>query len=99
MKDKVGKQHFYRFLGSNQGIEILLNNREHQKIGALKWKTEGSMYTLYWRFSNIPFELYTYVLAKILQNGATFIQKLTPGFKNYVRNLENFRQAVKSPKS
>ena len=43
--------------------------------------------------------LYTYVLAKILQNGAKFIQKLTPGFKNHMRNLSNFRQAVESPKS
>ena len=28
-----------------------------------------------------------------------FIQKLTPGFKNHMRNLDNFRQAVESPKS
>ena len=41
---------------------------------------------------------YTCVLAKILQNGAKFIQKLTPIFKNRMRNLNNFRQAVKSPK-
>ena len=41
---------------------------------------------------------YTYVLAKILQNGAKFIQKLTPISKNRMRNLNNFRQAVKSPK-
>ena len=26
------------------------------------------------------------------------MQKLTPGFKNHMRNLDNFRQAVKSPK-
>ena len=43
--------------------------------------------------------LYTYFLAKILQNVAKFIQKLTPGFKNHMRNLDNFRQAVESPKS
>ena len=42
---------------------------------------------------------YTYVLGKVSQNGATFIQKLPPGFKNYMRNLNNFRQAVKNPKS
>ena len=41
----------------------------------------------------------TYILAKLLQNGAKFIQELTPGFKNYMRNLDNFRQAVESPKS
>ena len=44
--------------------------------------------------SSIPID--TYVLAKLLQNGTKFIQKLTPGFKNHMRN---FRQAVKSPKS
>ena len=47
----------------------------------------------------IPFTFYTYVLAKILQNGAKFIQKLTPGFKNHMTNLENIRQALESPKS
>ena len=46
-----------------------------------------------------PFSLaYTYVLVKILQNGAKCMQKLTPGFKNIIRNLDNFRQAVESPK-
>ena len=53
---------------------------------------------MYWCFKKIPFGLSTYVLAKILQNGAKFIQKLTPGFKNGMRNLHNFRQAVESPK-
>ena len=41
----------------------------------------------------------TSILAKLLQNGAKFIQKLTPGFKNHMKNLDNFRQAVESPKS
>ena len=45
-----------------------------------------------------PFSLaYTYVLAKLLENGAKFIQKQTLGFKNRMRNLDNFRQAVESP--
>ena len=39
------------------------------------------------------------VLAVILQNGAKFIQKLTPGFKNHMRNLDSFGKAVESPKS
>ena len=43
-----------------------------------------------------PFEE-DYVLAKILQNGPKFIQKLTPGFKNHMRNLSNFRREVESP--
>ena len=42
---------------------------------------------------------YAYVLAKLLQNDATFTQKLASGFKNHMRNLNNFRQAVQSPKS
>ena len=46
------------------------------------------------RFQKIRFKLYTYVLVKILQNGAKFIQKLTPGFKNHMRSL-----AVEIPKS
>ena len=44
------------------------------------------------------FTLYTYVLAKVLKNGAELIWRLTPGFKNYMRNLGKFRQAVESPK-
>ena len=50
-----------------------------------------------WGFKKIPFKLYTYVLSKILQNGAKF-RYAKAGFKNY-RNLNNFRQAVESPKS
>ena len=46
----------------------------------------------------MPFTLYTYVFAKVLQNGAKFIQKLTAGFKNHMKNLNNFRQTVESPK-
>ena len=43
--------------------------------------------------------LYTYILVKLLQNRVKFIQKLTPGFKNHMRNFDNFRQAVESLKS
>ena len=35
--------------------------------------------------------IYTYVLAKILRNDAKPVQKLTPGLKNHIRNLENFQ--------
>ena len=31
------------------------------------------------------------------QNGARFLQKLTTGFKNDMRNFDNFAQAVESP--
>ena len=74
-----------QFLGSNLGVEIFLKKKEHQKKGAL--------YTLYWGFKKIPFTLYTYVLYK------KFVQKLTLCFKNHMRNLDNFRQAVESPKN
>ena len=74
-------------------FEIFLKNRENQKKGALK-QIETPLYILFWGFKKIQYTLYTYVLAKILQNGAKFIQKLTPAFKNHIKNLENFRQAV-----
>ena len=35
----------------------------------------------------------------VITNMAKFIQKLTPGFKNQMRNWDNFRKAVESPKS
>ena len=65
----------------------------------LTWQIEASLYTLYWGFKKIPFTLYNYAFAKILQKGPKFMQKLTPGFKNHMRNLENFRQPLKIPKS
>ena len=71
---------------------ILEANLEEQR-----WKIEASLYTLHLSFKKIPFTLYT--LAKILQNGAKFIQKLTSGFKNYMNNLDKLRQAVESTKS
>ena len=33
-----------------------------------------------------------------IQNGTKFLQKLTPAFKNHMRNLDKFRQAVENPK-
>ena len=89
----------YHFAGSNLGVEKFLKKREHQKKGALKEKIETSLCTLYWGFKNIPFILYIYVLPKILQNAAKFIQKLTPCFKNHMRNLGNLRKVAESPKS
>ena len=58
-----------------------------------------SLHTLCWNFKVIPFTVYTYISARILQNDAKFKQKPTPGLKNYMRNLDNFRQAVESPKT
>ena len=87
----------YQFLGSNLGVEIYLKRREHQKKAALK--IEASQYILYWGFKKMSFKLYIYVLGKILQDGAKFIQKLTSDFKDHIRNLENLRKSVESPKS
>ena len=70
---------------------------EHRKKGVFKQKIEASLYTLDCGFKKIPFTLYTYVLAKILQNGGKF-RYTKAGSKNY-RNLNNFRQALESPKS
>ena len=98
LKEQGDKQHFYQFVGSNWVIEIFLKKREHQIKGEIKQKIEASLYTLYWGFKKIPFTLFTYVLAKILQNGTKYIQKLIPSFKNHMMNLD-FRQAVKSPKN
>ena len=79
----------YKFVGFNLGVEILLKKREHHKNCVLKQKSEASLYTLYWDFKIIPFTLYTYVLAKILQNGAKFIQKTNSSFK---KSHEKFGQ-------
>ena len=51
-----------------------MKKRKHRKKGALKKKIEVSLHALYWGFNKIPFTFYTYVLAKILQNGAKFIK-------------------------
>ena len=87
---------FTNLLVQTVGLDIF--KWEHQKKCALKQNIEASFYTLHWGLKKITFTLYTYVLAKILQNGAKFIQKLIPGFKNYLRNSNNFRQAVESQK-
>ena len=79
------------------GVEIL--KKVHHKKGVLKQKSDASLYTLYWDFKIIPFTVYTYVLAEISQNGAKLIQKTESWFKKSQRNLDNFRQAVESPKS
>ena len=69
--------------------------REYQKKGVLKEKTQDSLYTLDWYFKKIPFTIYTYVSAKILQNGGK-LRYAKADLENY-RNLNNFREAVVSP--
>ena len=79
-----------QFFGSNLWVQMFLKMREYQKKkGVLKQKIEASLYTLDWGFKKIPFTVYTYVLAKILQNGAKF-RYAKAGLENY-RNLNNFR--------
>ena len=95
VKDEYG----YEFVCFNLGVEIFLKKREHHEKIVVKQKIEASLYTLYCYFKIIPFTRYTYFLAKILQNGAKFIQKADSWFKNHMRNLDNFRQAVEDPKS
>ena len=98
LKDKGGKNTVNQFFGSNLWVLIFLKTKEYQKIrNLLKQKIEVSLYTLDCGFKKLPFTLYTYVLAKILQNGAKF-RYVKAGFKSY-KNLNNFRQAVESPKS
>ena len=94
---RIVKNIVNQFFDSKLWVQIFLKMREYQKKGALKQKIEDSMYTLDWDFKKISFTLHTFVSAKILQNGAKF-RYAKAGFKNY-RNLNNFRQAVESPKS
>ena len=89
----------YYFVGSSLRVEIFLKKREQKEKGALKKNIEAPPYIFYWGLKKIPFTTYDYVQAKILQNGAKFLQKLTSGFKTHLRNLDKFRQAVESPKS
>ena len=57
------------------------------------------LFTLCIRVSRKFYLHLCFKLRYYIQNGAKFLQKLTPGFKNHMRNLDNFRQAVESPKS
>ena len=91
------KNTFKQFSGSNLWVQIFWKMREYQKKGALKQKIEASLYSLVSRKFNLLFALYTYVVANILQNGAK-LRSSKAGLKNY-RNVDNFIQAVESPKS
>ena len=79
-------------------VETFLEKWKHQKK-VVSLSVDASLFTLYWGFKNISFTLYTYILTKILQNGAKFLQKLTPGFTNHMTNWSNLRQAVESPET
>ena len=57
------------------------------------------LFTLCIRVSRKFYLHLCFKLRYYIQNGAKFLQKLTPGFKNHMRNLDNFRQTVESAKS
>ena len=79
------------------GLEIFENEKTSEK-SCVEIEDCGFSATFVLGFQvNYIYTLYTYVLSKILKNGAKFIQKLSPGLKNHMRNLNNFRQAVESP--
>ena len=58
-----------------------------------KQKTEDALYSLYWGFKIVPFTLYTYVLAKVLQIGAKFIQKTDSWFKKSHEDFGKFQMS------
>ena len=78
------------------GLDILENEgiSEKECVEIEYW---GFLYSLVSRKFNLLFTLCTYVVANILQNGAK-ISYSKADLKKY-RNLNNFRQAVESPKS
>ena len=79
------------------GLDIFENEGILEK-GCVKIEDWGFSVHFGWEFQeNSIIYTNTYVLAKILQNCAKF-SYAKAGFKNY-RNLNNFRQAVESPKS
>ena len=57
------------------------------------------LFTLCIRVSRKFYLHLCFKLRYYIQNGAKFLQKLTPGLKKVTRFLDNFRQAVESPKS
>ena len=93
-KDEGG----YQFVDSNLGVEILLKKREyHKKSVEIEWRGFSVHFVLEFQDNSI-FTLLMFWLRyyKIVQS---LYKKLTPCLKNHIRNLNNFRQAVESPKS
>ena len=83
----VVKNTVNQFFGLKLWVQIVLKVREYEKKSALKQKIDASLYTLDQGFKKISFALYTYVLAKILQNDAKF-RYAKAGFKK----LQEFEQ-------
>ena len=74
-----------------------VENKRASENGWAEIKDWGTSVNFYWGFKRIQFKLYTYVVAKTLQNGAVY-PKTDSCFKNHIRNFSNFRQALQSPK-
>ena len=85
LKDKCGKQHCLPICWFQPGYFLKRGN--NRRLRLFRTLCIGIS-----RKSHLH-------LAKILQNGAKLIKKLTPGFKNHITNLDKFRQGVESPKS
>ena len=98
MKDKDGKKYYLPiFWFQPVGLDVFENERTSQN-GCIEIEDRDLSVHFGLGFKKIPFTLETYVwVAKILQNGAKF-RYTKADFKNY-RSLNNFRQAVESPKS
>ena len=58
-----------------------------------------SLYTLYCDFKIIPFNFTLMFRMRYYKMVQSLYKKLTPGLKNHMSNLHNYRQAVESPKS
>ena len=67
-KDKGGKQHCLRLVGSNLGIEIFLKKKGTSIKGRVEIRTEAPLYTLYRGFKKILCKacllFYCFMLAK-----------------------------------
>ena len=71
----------YQFFSSNLGVEIFFEKREQQKKGVCWNKRLRLLFTLCIRVSR-KFYLHSFFkLRYYMQNGAKFLQKLTPRFK------------------
>ena len=74
------------------GLDIFENKGTSEK-GCVEIEKWGFSVPFVMEFQgNSIYTLLLWFLAKILQNGTTFIQKLTPRLRIHMRNLNNFRQ-------
>ena len=97
-RTKVVKNTVYQFVGSNLGLRCFWKRGNIRK--RVCWNRRLRL--LFKLCIRILRRFYLHLCFKLkyyIQNGAKCLHKLTPGFKNHLRNLGNFRQALESPKS